>query len=81
MTPMPKVSCGKKWSETKLSQDPKASECSGINPRVPRETLAEDGREEDKSSATEREEQQGRDSAGFATLKLRLHKTFSYSYE
>lgn len=33
---------GRERFETKLSQDPKASECTSINPRVPWGTLEED---------------------------------------
>lgn len=50
---------GRREWKTKLSQDPKASECSSINPRVSRETLTEDGREEDESRAREREAESG----------------------
>lgn len=45
---------GRNGSETKLSQDPEASECTSINPRVPRDTLREDWREGDESRTRER---------------------------
>lgn len=51
----PDKSCGKKRNKPKLSQDPKACECTSVNPRVPRETLTGSG------SVREREKRKNRD--------------------